>query len=149
MKDVRCLPVPREHLATIWPIVSPMLARAVDTSPGKLSVDDIIAGAYQGSYVIWVIVVDEEIIASVTTRIIDYPKCRAMALDWVGGKRMREWFGPAMRVIKEHAVRNQCSHMEGYGREAWLRWIEPEGWRREYTAFRMELSDVDHTVSPV
>lgn len=141
MSDVRCLPVSREHLATIWPFVEPMLAKAVATAPGKLTSDDVIAGAYQGTYVLWVILIGEEIVAAVTTRIIDYPKCRAMALDWIGGRRMREWLSPAMRVMKEHAIRNGCSHLEGYGREAWDRWGRREGWRQDYVAFKMDLTD--------
>jgi len=141
MSEVRCLPVPREHLAVIWPVVEPMLAGAVDTAAGKMSTNDVISAAYQGTYLIWVILLDQDIVASVTTRIIDYPQRRAMALDWVGGTKMRQWFSPAMRVIKEHAIRNGCSHMEGYGREAWMRWIGKEGWRPEYVAFRMELTD--------
>jgi hypothetical protein len=141
MSEVRCLPVPREHLAVLWPVVEPMLAKAVDTAAGKMSTTDVISAAYQGTYLIWVILIDEDIVASVTTRIIDYPQRRAMALDWVGGTKMRQWFTPAMRVIKEHAVRNGCAHMEGYGREAWMRWIGKEGWRPDYVAFKMELGD--------
>lgn len=141
MSEIRCLPVPREHLAVIWPVVEPMLEGALKTAPGKMTTNDVISAAYQGTYLIWVILIDEDIVASVTTRIIDYPQCRAMALDWVGGTKMRQWFSPAMRVIKEHAVRNGCAHMEGYGREAWMRWIGKEGWRPDYVAFKMELGD--------
>ena len=111
MTDVRCLPVPKHHLATVWPHVSQLLERAVRTADGKLTVDDILDGAKHGLYVLWIVLMDEEIVAAVTTRIIEYPQRKAMALDWVGGKRMREWFGPAMRVMKEHARRNGCARM--------------------------------------
>lgn len=119
-----------------------MIAKAVLTAPGKLTSNDVIAGAYQGTYVIWIILIEEEIVATVTSRIIDYPQCRAMALDWIGGSRMREWLRPAMRVMKEHALRNGCAHLEGYGREAWDRWGRREGWRQDYVAFKMDLTDV-------
>jgi hypothetical protein len=141
MTDIKCLAVPREHLEAVWPIVRPMLEKAVKTAAGKMDIDDVLAGAQGGLYVVWLILVDGEAIASVTTRIIDYPKCKAMALDWVGGTRMKEWFGPSMRVMKDHAIRNGCAHMEGYGREAWMRWIGKEGWRPDYVTFKMELDD--------
>lgn len=141
MSEVQCLAVHREHLAHIWPVVEPMLAKAVLTAPDKIAVDDILAGAHAGAYVIWVVTVDGTITAAITSRVIEYPLCRAMALDWIGGTRMKVWFGLAMRVMKEHAARNDCSHMEGYGREAWMRWIGKEGWRPEYVAFRMELDN--------
>lgn len=118
-----------------------MLEKAVMTAPGKLDTSDILIEAHRGVYLLWVVALDGDVTAAITTRIIEYPKARGLALDWVGGTRMREWFAPTMRVMKEHAVRNECTHMEGYGRDAWLRWIGPEGWKKDYTAFRMELSD--------
>ena len=141
MNEVQCLPVPREHLATVWPVVEPMLAKAVRTAPDKLTVSDVLEGAHRGIYVVWVVTIDGTITATITSRVIEYPQRRAMALDWIGGTRMKVWFSLAMRVMKEHAARNDCAHMEGYGREAWMRWLGKEGWRREYVAFRMELGD--------
>lgn len=141
MSEMQCLPIPKDRLAGAWPVVGPMLEKAVKTAEHKLDIDDVFAGAQAGAYVVWVILLDGEAVAAVTTRIIDYPKRKAMALDWVGGTRMKEWFGPAMRVMKDHARHNGCSHMEGYGREAWMRWIGKEGWRPAYVTFNMELDD--------
>lgn len=141
MSLVRCLPVPPEHLAAVWPTVEPILSRAVATANGKVDTADVLSGSQQGTYLLWIILIDEEIVAVLTTRIVEYPKCRAMALDWVAGGRMKQWLAPAMRAIKNHAVMNKCTRMEGYGRDAWLRYLEPEGWSRDYTVFKMELSD--------
>lgn len=139
MSDIQCIAVPKEHLNTVWQVAGPMLAKAVKTAEGKMDVEHVLEGAHAGLYVIWLILIDGEAVASVTTRIIKYPKCNAMALDWVGGTRMKEWFGPSMRAMKEHAIRNGCAHMEGYGREAWMRWIGKEGWRPDYVTFKMEF----------
>lgn len=141
MAEVRCLPVTREHLPAIWPIVEPMLARAALASSGRADSSDIIAGAHKGTYLIWVVLLDGSVVASCTTRIVDYPKRRAMAVDWVGGTRMKEWLVPAMRVIKEHAVRNDCAHLEAGGRAAWAAMAKKVGWRQDYVAFKMELGD--------
>lgn len=139
MSNIQCIAVPKEHLNTVWQVAGPMLAKAVKTAEGKMDVEHVLEGAHAGLYVIWLILIDGEAVAAVTTRIIEYPKCKAMALDWVGGTRMKEWFGPSMRAMKDHAVRNGCAHMEGYGREAWMRWIGKEGWRPDYVTFKMEF----------
>jgi hypothetical protein len=141
MSDVKCLPVPDEHVDAIWPVIEPMLARAVATASGKLDTGDILEGARRGTYLLWIVVLDEKIVASLTSRVIEYPRCRSLALDWVGGTKMKQWLAPALRVMREHAARNGCTRMEGYGRDAWLRYIEPEGWSRDYTVFKMELGD--------
>lgn len=139
MSEVQCIAVPKEHLNTVWQVAGPMLEKAVKTAESKMDISDVLAGAHAGMYVVWLILIDREAVAAVTTRIIDYPKCKAMALDWVGGTRMKEWFAPAMRDMKEHAIRNGCAHMEGYGREAWIRWIGKEGWKPDYVTFKMEF----------
>ena len=42
-------------------------------------------------------------IAAITTRIIEYPSKKAMAMDWIGGKRMMEWLPIAMDRLTEFA----------------------------------------------
>lgn len=141
MSEVTCIAVPKTHLDAAWAVAGPMLAKAVKTAEGKLDIDDVLEGARNDVYVVWLVLIDREAVAALTTRIIDYPKCKAMAIDWIGGTRMKEWLGPAMRAMKEHAIRNGCAHMEGYGREAWMRWIGKDGWRPDYVTFKMELGN--------
>jgi hypothetical protein len=141
MTDIKCLPVPDQYIDAVWPTIEPMLARAVATANGKADTGDILDGARAGTYLLWVVLIDEVIVAAITSRIIQYPKCRALALDWVAGSKMKQWLAPSFRVMREHAASNKCTRMEGYGRDAWLKWIEPEGWSRDYTVFKMELGD--------
>ncbi|MGC4008870.1 MAG: hypothetical protein QM805_07765 [Pseudomonas sp.] len=116
-----------------------MLDKAVQTARGKCTIDDVLAMIKEGTYVLWVVFIDNKIVAALTSRIVDYPRRKAMALDWIGGTRMKQWFGPVHRQMVIHARHNGCTHMEGYGRTAWLRWIAPMGWTEDYTAFRMEI----------
>ena len=44
-----------------------------------------------------------------------------------------------MGAMVHHAKHNGCTHMEGYGRQAWSRWLEKYGWKQDYIAFRMEV----------
>jgi hypothetical protein len=64
-----------------------------------------------------------------------------MAVDWVGGAEMRHWMHLALNEMEEHARNNKCEHLEGYGRMAWGRVLKRRGWKPEYVAYRMELSD--------
>lgn len=134
-----CIPV--ELLPTVWPDVAELLRRSVATAGGKFELDDVRKGIASGELVLWLAVDGSEPIAAITTRIILYPQRRAMAMDWIGGRRMREWLPLAQETLSRFARANDCRHLEGYGRPAWGRWLEKYNWKPEYIAYRMELTD--------
>lgn len=131
--------VPREALGIVWGDVAKLMDRSVNTSKGKYHIDDLYHGINSGQYVLWVIMDGEETVAGITTRIISYPGRQAMAMDWIGGTRMKEWLPLAVKTLSEYSRKNGCSHLEGYGRKAWGRWLAKYGWEPEYIAYRMEL----------
>ena len=146
MKDVpqrlMLTPVPTEFVDAIWGQVEDVLRKSVDTARGKLDIDDVYKEVMSGEYVLWIVVdygIGDEIIAAITTKLLEYPKRTAMSMDWIGGTRMREWLPIAQETISRYAKEHGCSHLEGYGRKAWGRWLGQYGWEPEYIAYRMEL----------
>ena len=138
-----CTAVPREAVDIVWGDISSMLNKAITTSAGKYHIDDIYHELTKGYYNLWLIVDNkdgEKVIAAITTRIIWYPNRKAMAMDWIGGKRMTEWLPMAMERLTEFAKDCGCSHLEGYGRKAWSRWLDKYGWKPDYIAYRMEIN---------
>jgi hypothetical protein len=81
------------------------------------------------------------LVAAITTRLIEYPSKRALALDWVGGNRMSEWLPIAMEKFISFAKDCGCSHLEGYGRKAWTKVLKKYNWKPEYIAYRMEIDN--------
>ena len=94
-----CTAVPLEATDIVWGDVSSMLNKAIQTSGGKYHIDDIYNHIKEGYYNLWLIIdekKDEKVIAAITTRLIEYPNRRALAMDWVGGERMSEWLPIAL-----------------------------------------------------
>lgn len=118
-----------------------MLEPAVETSKGKFSIDDIRGEIGRGDLVLWVILSNKTPVAFYTTRLIEYPNRRAMAVDWLGGSKILSWRDAALDEMEKHARANNCQHLEGYGRLAWGRMLKRRGWEPEYVAYRMELTD--------
>jgi hypothetical protein len=146
MKDVTTrlvyTPVPKAFVNAVWADVTRVLKRSVDTSRGKFSMQDVYDGIMADTYVLWVVLDDDEVVAAITSRIVGYPgPHRGMALDWIGGTRMAEWLPMVQRAMSKYARDNGCTHLEGFGRKAWGRWLAKYGWEPEYIAYRMELSD--------
>ena len=133
--------VPKEAVSAVWADVARVMNKSVDTSNGKYHIDDLFHGIQNNLYVLWVIMEEEEVIAAITTRIIEYPGKRAMAMDWIGGSKMGKWLPVAQETLERFARDNNCTHLEGYGRKAWGRWLGKYGWNPEYIAYRMEISN--------
>ena len=132
--------VPKEAVGSVWKDVDEILKRAVDTVKDKSEVIDILTGVYEDMYALWVVMNDEDkVIAAFTTRLIQYPRRRALALDWVGGTQMKEWENQLIDTMKRYANKLDCSHLEGYGRKGWGRALKKYGFYPEYIAYRMEL----------
>ena len=132
--------MPQEAIGSVWKDVDGILKRAVDTVKDKSEVIDILTGIYEGMYALWVVMnEDDKIIAAFTTRLIQYPRRRALALDWVGGTQMKEWEDQLIDTMKRYANELDCSHLEGYGRKGWGRALKKYGFYPEYIAYRMEL----------
>ena len=134
--------VPRALLHVVWPDVVKLLTPSIATSGGKHNPEDIKKSIVSGVLVLWIVRSDDlKLIAAVTTRVIQYPQRKALALDWVGGTRMSEWLPIAQPIIENFAKDNKCDHLEGYGRKAWGRWGAKYNWKPEYIAYRMELNE--------
>ena len=132
--------VPTEAVGHVWKDVDRVLKKAVATVDNKAEMIDRLDGIYDGTYVLWVVIDEQDdVIAAFTTRLIVYPQRKALALDWVGGTRMKEWEDQLIDTMRRYANELDCSHLEGYGRKGWGRALKKYGFYPEYIAYRMEL----------
>jgi hypothetical protein len=138
---VRVSTVPKEAVKHVWSDVEELLKKSVaDTSRGKIDLIDILNGILTDVYVLWVVLDDEDkMIAAITTRIATYPRRKSMVLDFVGGSKLNEWKDLVINTISEFAKKNDCRHLEGFGRKGWIRALRGNGFYPEYIAYRMEL----------
>jgi hypothetical protein len=139
---LRISSVPQNAVKLVWKDVDRVLNKSVATVKDKSDMIDVLDGVFDGTYALWVVLdEDDNIVAAFTTRLIVYPSRRALALDWVGGTRMKEWADQMIDTMRQYASEVGCEHLEGYGRKGWGRFLEKYGFYPEYIAYRMELSD--------
>ena len=106
--------VPTEAVKLVWKEVDRVLKKSVATVKDKSDMIDILDGIFDGTYVLWVVMdEDDSIVAAFTTRLIIYPQRKALALDWVGGTRMNEWNDQMIDTMRKYANELDCSHLEG------------------------------------
>lgn len=139
------IPIPKDHVESMWQHVEPILQRAVGLTPDRIDTKDVYEGAKKGAYLMWLVTEERDNIqyiqAVLTTRIADYPKSKALCIDFVAGTRMKEWLPVVMPVLEELGKTNGCSHIEGYGRRAWTKYLNEYGWKQRHIQFEKRLDD--------
>lgn len=134
--------VPAAVLDVVWADVAPMIDRATSRSGGRYDVDSVRTGIESGVLALWIAMDDAKPIAALTTRVEEFPTGkRVLAIDWIGGDRMKDWLPEAHDVLSDYARAYGCDHLQGYGRKGWLRALAKFGWEVDYTAYRMEIKN--------
>ena len=134
--------IPYEYVDDIWPVVVPFLQPACDVQ-GLFRAQDVKAMLDERVLALWAIFPDDsnKPIAACTTRIVSYPEREGLAIDWLGGSRMKDWLPQLSETLDRYAKDCGCKHIEGMGREGWVRALAPHGYKTWYPMYRKELSD--------
>ncbi len=136
---LKIVAVPSDRAHEFWPLAMPHLERASRTNDGLFSPENIEASIKTGEYILWVVLDGKDVIAAATTRVIQYPRRKALAIDWLGGSRMKEWIDDINAAFFKHAEFNGCSHVECCGPRAWGRVLGKFGWNQVYVTYRREI----------
>lgn len=142
---MRFIPIPKDHIDSMWEHVEPIIRRAVGLTPDRIDTKDLYDNAKSGAYLIWLVIEERDdvqyIQAVLTTRISQYPKTKALSIDFVAGTRMKEWLPVVMPTLEELGKSNGCSHIEGYGRRAWSKYLNEYGWRQQHIQYEKRLDN--------
>lgn len=107
----------------IWPVVEKLLAPAVATSRGKYETPDVLREILNGERVLWVALSEDQksIDAAFSSRVIVYPRCKTVAVDFCGGSGLERWGLPFVEVIEKYARDKGAVAIEGAMRRGWAR----------------------------
>lgn len=123
--------VPREGVKTVWPVVAPLLAPAVEVSHGRMSMRSVLTWLLDGRYLLWVAHQEDLVVhAAFLTREAQYPERRVLTIDGCGGTQLDGWLEEADRVFRAHSRQAGLSGVELYGRPGWARALKQFGWQQ-------------------
>lgn len=130
--------VPVEAVDSVWPMVEPMLQRALDKNPGLYTARDLKKDLVEGAQVLWVIFADGNIDAAFTSRVVQYPVSRMLVVEYLGGDHMVDWLEHGLEILESYANDMGCTRMEVYGRKGW-KILKKYGWQDAAVIYRKEL----------
>ena len=130
-------PVPIEDVGKVWDKCKPYLSQATDRSGGRETILTLYSKIKAGTSTLWIMMVDNKIIASATTEVTQYQN---LNVSFLGGSDMNVWLPEFINQLKIYAKHNHCSKIELFGRKGWLRELKPFGFKQEpYIAMSLEL----------
>lgn len=104
----------------LWPVVAPMLQRAIDCSPRDYKIEDLHAELQKTSMQLWVWDTGNGVEACCITTITNYPQRSVCDLPFIAGGKMRDWLSMES-TISAWAKTKGCSQLGGCGRTGWLK----------------------------
>ena len=136
-KKVEIVPCHPDHLPVVWPIVEPWLVKALTYGPDLYGPEDIKERIAEKLFVLWIAILDGEIIGFCIVSVVKYPRATVGDVHWTGGAQHkgRLWLGEMFEVLKSWARNSGCTKLGGGGRRGW---IEKFGIKEHGVMFEME-----------
>ena len=125
-----------EDIELVWDEVIPLVEKALSHAEGELIPSDIRKHLDTGDLRLWVALEDKDIIASMVTEIIQYPRKKIVRVITVAGKDMSMWYD-FLPMLEGYAVRNGCSSLEAWTRKGMTRKLKD--WKHSYDIITKDL----------
>ncbi len=138
--SVKVLLISPEDIDLVWDEAEPLIDSALKHSEGELISSDLIPIIKSGEQQLWVAIEDSEIIASMVTEIISYPRKRILRVITIGGKDGRgidKWY-TFLPLIEGFALKHGCKSLEAWTRKGMARKLND--WKNSYMVITKDLN---------
>ena len=126
-----------DDIPYIWENVQPHLEAMEPHSEGELAPEDFYEAIHNGEMQLWLAAEGKELLASMVTQIVTYPRKTILRIISIGGDDMEKWIG-YIPLIEDWALSMGCTSLEVGGRTAWLRILKD--WECKYHIITKDLT---------
>ena len=125
-----------EDIDLVWDEVYQLIEKALMYAEGELVPDDIKKHLDTGDLRLWVALSGKNVLASMVTEIIQYPRKKIVRVITLAGKDMDLWYD-FLPMVEGYAIRNGCSSLEAWTRRGMTRKLRD--WRHSYDIITKDL----------
>jgi len=104
----------------IWDKIHDHLVSMTPHSEGELEPDDFYEAISEGAMQLWIALEEKELLASMVTQIVTYPRKNVLRIISISGDDMYKWIG-YIPTIEDWALSMGCTSLECWGRKGWLK----------------------------
>lgn len=116
-----------------------LLAPAILRQSHNVTMQDVEDDIRGGGCVMWLISLEDKLVAAMTTVVVKHPQRRNLKIEFIGGKRMRQWMNEAIDLMKKLALDAGLDAVEADGRKGFEKYVDASAFRSVYTHYEMEL----------
>ena len=121
----------------IWEKIHPHLESMEPHSEGELAPEDFYEAITNGDMQLWTAIKNNEIMASMVTQIVPYPRKRVLRIISIAGEEMDGWI-KYLHLIEDWALSIGCTSLECWGRKGWLKVLKD--WKCSYHIITKDLT---------
>jgi len=137
---VTILPVLEDDFDALLGIGMEMIAPAIARQSNDVSVQDVEDDIRGGGAVMWLVHVEDTLEAAITTCVVKHPQRNTLKIEFMGGKRMKQWMDEAINVFADLARRADLGAVEADGRIGFDKYVDASPFREVYRHYVMELT---------
>ena len=116
-----------------------LLAPAIMRQSHNVTMQDVEDDIRGGGCVMWLISLEDKLVAAMTTVVVKHPQRKNLKIEFIGGKRMRQWMNEAIDLMKKLAIDAGLDALEADGRKGFEKYVDASLFRSVYTHYEMEL----------
>jgi hypothetical protein len=137
---VTILPVLEDDFDALLGIGMEMIAPAIARQSNDVNVQDVEDDIRGGGAVMWLVHVEDTLVAAITTCVVKHPQRNTLKIEFMGGKRMKQWMDEAIDVFADLARRADLGAVEADGRIGFDKYVDASPFREVYRHYVMELT---------
>ena len=116
-----------------------LLAPAILRQAHNVTMQDVEDDIREGGSVMWLIRLEDKLVAAMTTVVVKHPQRKNLKIEFIGGKRMRQWMNEAIDLMKKLALDAGLDAVEADGRKGFDKYVDASPFRSVYIHYEMEL----------
>ena len=116
-----------EEVDYCWPVIEPLLQKAVDEGPKDFSTQDIYNFIKKEAMQCWIVHRKDQILLTVVTQILVYPQRKVLGVLYLGARphTLKYWV-EHMGTLKAYAKEHGCAAVRVVGRHGWAKVYKPK-----------------------
>lgn len=127
------------EIVELWPLVAPLLQRALDAAAGELTLDDVGLSIATQRRQLWLTTDSKRISGAAVTELVKYEQLTAVRVVLLGGQDMDDWSPMMEAAIKDFGRREGARRLEAVGRKGLERKLRPLGWEPKFVVYTKEI----------
>ena len=116
-----------------------LLAPAILRQSQNVTMQDVEDDVRGGGSVMWLIQLEDKLVAAMTTVVVKHPQRRNLKIEFIGGKRMRQWMDEAIDLLRKLALDAGLDAIEADGRKGFEKYVDTSPFKAMYTHYEMEF----------